>query len=299
MMVLRRKLCITVHKIVRNAHNHIPKTAGEVLSDGKLSWFLQGFLESLQFSSLELDHTIAFGASSCCRVCETVVNWWENARPERRLLEADEVGCQWTQLEEELCLTVSIIIGLNSLLSGMLCSFGSFFGPSEPIVAKRIIDEAAAREVTVMVAARAAKQAQVCPNYHSHNASFLCMCVCTHYPWTWTFSKIPCVVCLIAVRHLCSCVVCLKKEYGQLTYVIRDDVVLVVLVHNIVSFLSRKVVHCESYPIVMSTHPWPKGVLWCTTTQLSPGAKTGIFCLIQLRMMWQVHVSVNSRCPAV
>lgn len=36
-------------------------------------------------------------------------------RPERRLLEADEVGCQWTQLEEELCLTVSIIIGLNSL----------------------------------------------------------------------------------------------------------------------------------------------------------------------------------------
>jgi hypothetical protein len=40
-------------------------------------------------------------------------------------------------------------------------SFGSFFGPSEPIVAKRIIDEAAAREVTVMVAARAAKQAQV------------------------------------------------------------------------------------------------------------------------------------------
>jgi hypothetical protein len=61
-------------------------------------------------------------------------------------------------------------------------SFGSFFGPSEPIVAKRIIDEAAAREVTVMVAARAAKQAQVCPNYHSHNASFLCMCVCTHYP---------------------------------------------------------------------------------------------------------------------
>ncbi len=97
-------------------------------------------------------------------------------------MEADEVGCQWTQLEEELCLTVSIIIGLNSLLSGMLCSFGSFFGPSEPIVAKRIIDEAAAREVTVMVAARAAKQAQVCPNYHSHNASFLCMCVCTHYP---------------------------------------------------------------------------------------------------------------------
>jgi hypothetical protein len=74
MMVLRSKLCITVHKIVRNAHNHIPKTAGEVLSDGKLSWFLQGFLESLQFSSLELDHTIAFGASSCCRVCETVVN---------------------------------------------------------------------------------------------------------------------------------------------------------------------------------------------------------------------------------
>jgi len=71
-------------------------------------------------------------------------------------------------------------------LCGMLCSFGSFFGPSEPIVAKRIIDEAAAREVTVMVAARAAKQAQVCPNSHSHNASFLCMCVCmcvcTHYP---------------------------------------------------------------------------------------------------------------------
>jgi hypothetical protein len=77
------------------------------------------------------------------------------------------------------CLTVSIIIGLNSL-SGMLCSFGSFFGPSEPIVAKRIIDEAAAREVTVMVAARAAKQAQVCPNSHSHNASFLCsVCVCS------------------------------------------------------------------------------------------------------------------------
>ncbi|KAH9538319.1 hypothetical protein CY35_16G100400 [Sphagnum magellanicum] len=43
-------------------------------------------------------------------------------------------------------------------------SFGSFFGPSEPIVAKRIIDEAAAREVTRMVAARAAKQAQADQN---------------------------------------------------------------------------------------------------------------------------------------
>jgi hypothetical protein len=52
-------------------------------------------------------------------------------------------------------------------------SFGSFFGPSEPIVAKRIIDEAAAREVTRMVAARAAKQAQVCSMLDSHSASIL------------------------------------------------------------------------------------------------------------------------------
>ncbi|CAM6052264.1 unnamed protein product [Sphagnum compactum] len=52
-------------------------------------------------------------------------------------------------------------------------SFGSFFGPSEPIVAKRIIDEAAAREVTRMVAARAAKQAQVCSMLDSQSASIL------------------------------------------------------------------------------------------------------------------------------
>lgn len=88
-----------------------------------------------------------------------------------------------------------------------------------------------------------------------HSCACVRACVCVHTTHELGPSPKSHVLCASLLSDICAAVVCLKKEYGQLTYVIRDDVVLVVLVHNIVSFLSRKVVHCESYPIVMSTHP--------------------------------------------
>jgi hypothetical protein len=89
-------------------------------------------------------------------------------------------------------------------LSGMLCSFGSFFGPSEPIVAKRIIDEAAAREVTVMVAARAAKQAQVCPPILT--MLHVCACVCVHTTHELGPSPKSHVLCASLLSDICAAV---------------------------------------------------------------------------------------------
>ncbi|KAJ7524665.1 hypothetical protein O6H91_17G015400 [Diphasiastrum complanatum] len=63
-------------------------------------------------------------------------------------------------LRRGLCLTIAGFWGLlcvsaNHPAGKCRRSFGSFFGPSEPIVAKRIIEEARAREEAEMVAARA------------------------------------------------------------------------------------------------------------------------------------------------
>ncbi|CAM6082731.1 unnamed protein product [Calypogeia fissa] len=58
-------------------------------------------------------------------------------------------------------------------------SFGSFFGPSEPVVAKRIIEEARAREEAEIVAARDAAKAKVEDEVTSTEGSASCACVPT------------------------------------------------------------------------------------------------------------------------
>jgi hypothetical protein len=55
-------------------------------------------------------------------------------------------------------------LGMGLISLWHFVRIGFFFEPSERTMAKHIIDEAVVREITVMVAARAAaKQAQVCP----------------------------------------------------------------------------------------------------------------------------------------
>jgi hypothetical protein len=98
-------------------------------------------------------------------------------------------------------------------------------------MAKHIIGEAAVREITVMVAARAAaKQAQVCP-YSFSRTMFTLTCVYTPHINSGLVNKCSCFgIHDVAVRHLYSSVASLNEYLQDIR--VTEDVVVSVVVHS-------------------------------------------------------------------